>query len=148
MRNNKLSSAKGLEQLAANYTSLEAISLDGNPAQRHVGDDHLKKYLLTLIPNLVYYNRHSVKSRGKKDAITMPSHKPSRRMAGASGSGLKSRTSSRSGTSYLMMAPRNRNMQLPISSSRFAELVGGNMGRQVSGMNPLRRIQSEGAMGD
>lgn len=78
----------------------------------------------------------------------MPSIKSSRRMAGASGSGLKSRTSSRSGTSYLMMAPRNRNMQLPISSSRFAELVGGNMGRQVSGMNPLRRIQSEGAMGD
>lgn len=143
MRNNRLSTAKGLEQLAANYTSLEAISLDGNPAQRHVGDDHLKKYLLTLLPNLVYYNRHSAKSRGKKDAITMPSHSPSRR-AGASGSSLRSRTSTRSGTNYLLKASRSRHVQ-PLSSSRFAELVAG---RQVSSMNPLRRIQSEGAMGD
>jgi Leucine-rich repeat (LRR) protein len=65
LRNNKLSTAKGLEQLAANYTSLEAISLDGNPAQRYVGDDHLKKYLRTLLPNLVYYNRRYAKSRGE-----------------------------------------------------------------------------------
>jgi hypothetical protein len=133
-----LSTAKGLEQLAANYTSLEAISLDGNPAQRHVGDDHLKKYLRTLLPNLVYYNRYSAKSRGKKDAITMPSHNPSHRLAVASGSGLRSRTNSRSGTNYLLKASRSRNVQQPSSSSRLG----------VSGMNPLRRIQSEGAMGD
>ncbi|KAF0908554.1 hypothetical protein E2562_026342 [Oryza meyeriana var. granulata] len=60
LRHNKISTSKGLGQLAANYNSLEAVNLDGNPAQKNVGDEHLKKYLLGLLPNLAVYNKHPV----------------------------------------------------------------------------------------
>ncbi|CAJ1979015.1 unnamed protein product [Sphenostylis stenocarpa] len=61
LRFNKISTAKCLGQLAANYNSLQAINLDGNPAQKNVGDEHMKKYLQGLLPHLVYYNRQPIK---------------------------------------------------------------------------------------
>ncbi|KXG34255.1 uncharacterized protein LOC110432537 [Sorghum bicolor] len=67
LRHNKISTSKGLGQLAANYNSLEAINLDGNPAQKNVGDEHLKKYLLGLLPNLVVYNKQPIRATGSKD---------------------------------------------------------------------------------
>ncbi|XAR68061.1 hypothetical protein NMG60_11003059 [Bertholletia excelsa] len=67
LRFNKFCTAKCLGQLAANYNSLQAISLEGNPAQRNVGDEQLKKYLLGLLPHLAYYNRHSIKASVTKD---------------------------------------------------------------------------------
>ncbi|GMG98643.1 hypothetical protein Nepgr_000483 [Nepenthes gracilis] len=42
---NKISTSKCLGQLAAHYNSLKAISLEGNTAQKNVGDEQLKKYL-------------------------------------------------------------------------------------------------------
>lgn len=63
LRFNKFSTTKCLGLLAANYSSLQAISLEGNPAQKNVGDEQLRKYLLGLLPHLVYYNR-----QGAKDA--------------------------------------------------------------------------------
>ncbi|XP_065873826.1 uncharacterized protein [Euphorbia lathyris] len=68
LRFNKISTAKCLGQLAANYNSLQAISLEGNPAQKNVGDDQLKKYLQSLLPHLVYYNRQAIKLITLKDA--------------------------------------------------------------------------------
>lgn len=67
-RFNKISTTKGLGQLAANYSSLQAISLEGNPAQKNVGDEQLKKHLLGLLPQLVYYNRRSIKAGSTKDS--------------------------------------------------------------------------------
>ncbi|KAJ4977132.1 hypothetical protein NE237_002238 [Protea cynaroides] len=67
LRFNKISTAKSLDQLAANYSSLQAISLEGNPAQRNVGDEQLKKYLQGLLPNLVYLNRHPSKANSSKE---------------------------------------------------------------------------------
>ncbi|CAA2994328.1 uncharacterized protein LOC111380645 isoform X2 [Olea europaea subsp. europaea] len=61
LRYNKISTTKCLGQLAANYNSLQAISLEGNPAQKNVGDEQLKKYLQSLLPHLTYYNRQSMK---------------------------------------------------------------------------------------
>ncbi|KAL8131268.1 hypothetical protein AgCh_007263 [Apium graveolens] len=66
-RFNKISTTKGLGQLAANYNSLQAISVEGNPAQKNVGDEQLKKHLLALLPQLVYYNRRSIKAGSTKD---------------------------------------------------------------------------------
>lgn len=65
-RFNKISTTKGLGQLAANYNSLQAISIEGNPAQKNVGDEQLKKHLLGLLPQLVYYNRRSIKAGSTK----------------------------------------------------------------------------------
>ncbi|KAG2639399.1 uncharacterized protein LOC120659944 isoform X2 [Panicum virgatum] len=75
LRHNKISTSKGLGQLAANYNSLEAINLDGNPAQKNVGDEHLKKYLLGLLPNLVVYNKHPIRATGSKDVSDRHSRK-------------------------------------------------------------------------
>ncbi|KAK6253017.1 hypothetical protein QUC31_014737 [Theobroma cacao] len=68
LRFNKISTAKCLGQLAANYNSLQAISLEGNPAQKNVGDEHLKKHLQGLLPHLVYFNRQAIKVSTLKDA--------------------------------------------------------------------------------
>lgn len=68
LRFNKISTAKCLGQLAANYNSLQAISLEGNPAQKNVGDEQLKKNLQSLIPHLVYFNRQPMKASTLKDA--------------------------------------------------------------------------------
>ncbi|KAL8137999.1 hypothetical protein V2J09_004000 [Rumex salicifolius] len=62
LRFNKISTSKGVGQLAANYNSLQAISLEGNPAQKNVGDEQLKKHLQGLLPHLAYYNRQSIKN--------------------------------------------------------------------------------------
>ncbi|XP_059283320.1 uncharacterized protein LOC132036923 [Lycium ferocissimum] len=67
LRFNKISTAKGLGQLAANYGSLQAISLEGNPAQKNVGDEQLKKNLQSLLPNLIYFNRKPVKVKDTAD---------------------------------------------------------------------------------
>ncbi|KAK9052015.1 hypothetical protein SSX86_028643 [Deinandra increscens subsp. villosa] len=67
LRFNKLSTTKSLGQLAANYNSLQAISMEGNPAQKNIGDEQLKKFLLGLLPHLAYFNRQSIKSGGMKD---------------------------------------------------------------------------------
>lgn len=72
LRGNKISTAKGLSQLAANNKSLQAINLEGNPAQKNVGDEHIKKYLLTIVPNLIYYNKHSVKANVTKGISDFP----------------------------------------------------------------------------
>lgn len=68
LRFNKISTAKCLGQLAANYNSLQAISLEGNPAQKNVGDEQLKKNLQGLLPHLVYFNRQPMKASTLKDA--------------------------------------------------------------------------------
>ncbi|XP_028761599.1 uncharacterized protein LOC114720151 [Neltuma alba] len=67
LRFNKISTAKCLGQLAANYNSLQAISLEGNPAQKNVGNEQLKKYLQGLLPHLAYYNRQPMKAGTLKD---------------------------------------------------------------------------------
>ncbi|CAN1843948.1 Protein phosphatase 1 regulatory subunit 7 [Linum perenne] len=67
LRFNKLSTTKCLGQLAANYSSLQAISLEGNPAQKNVGDEQLKKHLQGLLPHLVYFNRQATKAGTIKD---------------------------------------------------------------------------------
>ncbi|KAI8558373.1 hypothetical protein RHMOL_Rhmol04G0086600 [Rhododendron molle] len=67
LRFNKISTAKCLGQLAANYNSLQAVSLEGNPAQKNVGDEQLKKYLMGVLPHLTYFNRQSVKAGMLKD---------------------------------------------------------------------------------
>lgn len=67
LRFNKISTTKCLGQLAANYNSLQAISLEGNPAQKNVGDEQVKKYLQGLLPHLTYFNRQPIKVGTGKD---------------------------------------------------------------------------------
>ncbi|KAL6538247.1 hypothetical protein OROGR_012235 [Orobanche gracilis] len=68
LRFNKISTTKCLGQLAANYNCLQALSLEGNPAQKNIGDEQLKKYVQSLLSHLTYYNRQSIKVGTLKDA--------------------------------------------------------------------------------
>ncbi|KAK1304391.1 hypothetical protein QJS10_CPB11g01072 [Acorus calamus] len=74
MRSNKISTTKCLSQLAANYGSLHAINLEGNPAQRNVGDEQLKKYLVSLLPKLVYYNKQIIRVGSSKEVVVDRAH--------------------------------------------------------------------------
>ncbi|KAI3457262.1 hypothetical protein Pfo_013925 [Paulownia fortunei] len=67
LRFNKISTTKCLGQLASNYNCLQALSLEGNPAQKNVGDEQVKKYMQSLLPHLTYYNRQSIKVGTLKD---------------------------------------------------------------------------------
>ncbi|WVZ61459.1 hypothetical protein U9M48_011327 [Paspalum notatum var. saurae] len=133
LRHNKISTSKGLGQLAANYNSLEAINLDGNPAQKNVGDEHLKKYLLGLLPNLVFYNKQPIRATGSKDVSDRhtrkisSSHRPERRssrLVGASSS-HKSQSSRHARPGYAsgstLKHSRARNMPMNFLGSRPTE---------------------------
>ncbi|RLM85710.1 uncharacterized protein C2845_PM04G00740 [Panicum miliaceum] len=141
LRHNKISTSKGLGQLAANYNSLEAINLDGNPAQKNVGDEHLKKYLLGLLPNLVVYNKHPIRATGSKDVSDRHSRKissshradrggrsdrKSSRLVGASSS-HKSQSSRHARSGYasgsMLKHSRTRNMPMTLLGSRPTEHV-------------------------
>ncbi|CAM0905141.1 unnamed protein product [Alopecurus aequalis] len=144
LRHNKISTSKGLGQLAANYNSLEAINLEGNPAQKNVGDQHLKKYLLGLLPNLAVYNKQPVRSTGSKEVSDRHSRKitSSHRSDRSSRSDRKSSrlvsaTSSRHTRSAhtsgpLVKQPRSWNMPMAVLGSRPVEYVGaGDLVKQI-----------------
>ncbi|XP_024993731.1 uncharacterized protein LOC112527358 isoform X2 [Cynara cardunculus var. scolymus] len=114
LRFNKLSTTKSLGQLAANYNSLQAISLEGNPAQKNIGDEQLKKFLLGLLPHLSYFNRQSIKSGAVKDSadraarLGISAHQIDR--------GLRSETKkSAHGRKSQPVAARGRHVRLPPS---------------------------------
>ncbi|TVU13202.1 hypothetical protein EJB05_40735 [Eragrostis curvula] len=156
LRYNKISTSKGLGQLAANYNSLEAINLDGNPAQKNVGDEHLKKYLLGLLPNLVVYNKQPIRATGSKDVSDRHSRKissshrsdrgvrsdrkSSRLVGGSSSHKTQSSRHARSGYAYgsgsSMKHSRGRNFPISLMGSRPAE--------QVNAVDLAKQTQIEG----
>lgn len=58
---NKISTTKELGQLVANYNSLQALNLLGNPIQSTISDDHMRKAVCGLLPKLAYLNKQSIK---------------------------------------------------------------------------------------
>jgi hypothetical protein len=60
---NRIATAKSLRQLVANYASLRALNLLGNPVQAYVGDDTLRKAVAGLLPRLEYLNKQAVKQQ-------------------------------------------------------------------------------------
>lgn len=160
LRGNKISTAKGLGQLAANYGSMHAINLDGNPAQRNVGDEHLKKHLLSLLPKLAYYNnKHAMKTSSTKEMADRPSRSASRTelklpRRGSYGSNLNKsalsqvRTSHAAGSSVKQSRSRESyHARLPPMGSRPANYLQDTERKPVSlqSNNPIRRSRSEGA---
>lgn len=67
---NKITTANALGQLVANYNSLLALNLLGNPIQTHIGDDQLQKFVCSLLPHLVYLNKQPTKPhRSREDSV-------------------------------------------------------------------------------
>lgn len=67
---NKLTTAKALGQLVANYHSLLALNLLGNPIQSNIGDDQLRKTVSSLLPHLTYLNKQPIKSQRAREVVT------------------------------------------------------------------------------
>ncbi|XP_022936603.1 uncharacterized protein LOC111443155 isoform X4 [Cucurbita moschata] len=67
---NKISTNKALAQLVANYNSLQALNLLGNPIQSNVSDDQLRKAVVGLLPSLVYLNKQAIKAQRAREVAT------------------------------------------------------------------------------
>ncbi|KAM7498223.1 hypothetical protein LguiA_022637 [Lonicera macranthoides] len=169
LRFNKISTTKCLGQLAANYNSLQAISLEGNPAQKNVGEEQLKKYLQGLLPHLVYLNRQSIKAKDATDRSTrlsIGSHQMDRggrselksmRKASHGGASHKSSASSvhgrRSQPVAVSKQARGRHGRLPPSGTTKTTSIRANFydigSKMPVSMTDLsmRRSRSEGTLG-
>ncbi|KAF8404613.1 hypothetical protein HHK36_009500 [Tetracentron sinense] len=67
---NKISTVKALGQLVAHYNSLLALNLVGNPIQSNSSDDHLRKAVSGLLPQLAYLNKQSIKPQRGREMAT------------------------------------------------------------------------------
>ncbi|CAN8247940.1 unnamed protein product [Cochlearia groenlandica] len=160
LRFNKFSTTKCLGLLAANYISLQAISLEGNPAQKNVGDEQLRKYLLGLLPHLVYYNRQGTKDarlgthqldRSLRSELKNSSRKSSH---GASSSHKPGSSTTRK-ASGLQKRPKERSSRLPpvghkvspaAYENHYIAATGDRLSRLRSELS-MRRSRSEGTLG-
>ncbi|KAK8966003.1 hypothetical protein KSP40_PGU019087 [Platanthera guangdongensis] len=67
---NRMNTVKALSQLAANFNSLLIFNLIGKPIQAHLGDDRLKKALLSLLPRVAYLNKQPTDPRKIREITT------------------------------------------------------------------------------
>lgn len=65
---NKVTTMKALGQLAANYNSLLALNLLGNPVHTNVGEEQLRKSISSLLPRLAYFNKQPIKTVYAREA--------------------------------------------------------------------------------
>lgn len=57
---NKITTSKALGQLVANYNSLLALNLLGNPIQTNIGDDQLRKTVCSILSKLAFLNKQPI----------------------------------------------------------------------------------------
>ncbi|XWS23901.1 hypothetical protein CRYUN_Cryun28dG0055300 [Craigia yunnanensis] len=67
---NKITTTKALGQLVANYNSLQALNLLGNPVQSNISDDQLRKAICSLLPKLTYLNKQPIKPQRAREVLT------------------------------------------------------------------------------
>ncbi|OWM78598.1 uncharacterized protein LOC116195142 isoform X2 [Punica granatum] len=168
LRFNKISTAKCLGQLAANYNSLQAISLEGNPAQKNVGDEQLKKQLQGLLPQLTYYNRQLIKVGTTKDGadrsvrLGMGSHqiRSDYKSARKGSHGISSKVGTSSGhnrRSHVLGSDRSKGKHVKLPPSSVAktssnhhhnhhQLDLGDRLRSLKEKISIRRSRSEGTI--
>ncbi|KAL8088125.1 hypothetical protein AgCh_038047 [Apium graveolens] len=173
LRFNKISTTKCLGQLASNYNSLQAISLEGNPAQKNVGDEQLKKYLQGLLPHLAYFNRQSIKTGTLKDSadrsarLGISAHQSDRSLRSEvkttrkgnhgvaahkrQSSSIHSRRSSHSQHAVASQKPSRDKQQVSSTSTRNKTDVRPSfIGSKLLSLRPdlaMQRSRSEGTLG-
>lgn len=67
---NKITTTKSLGQLVANFNSLQALNLLGNPIQSNISEEQLRKAVCGLLPKLVYLNKQSIKPQRAREILT------------------------------------------------------------------------------
>ncbi|XP_054789195.1 uncharacterized protein LOC129294748 [Prosopis cineraria] len=66
---NKITTTKSLGQLVANFNSLQALNLLGNPIQSNISEEQLRKAVCGLLPKLVYLNKQSIKPQRAREIL-------------------------------------------------------------------------------
>ncbi|XP_078447716.1 uncharacterized protein LOC144716477 [Wolffia australiana] len=153
LQKNRIATTKSLGQLAANYASLQALNLDGNPILRNVGEEQLRRHLTGLLPRLIYFNKHALKPVSAKDIASHAAataarserhhHRHVVRRSGAE------RSVGRRGSRLSPLPPATGLKLLPPaggSKNPGASLIGGRLLSGSQSINPLRRIQSAGIL--
>uniref|UniRef100_A0A1D1XZV1 Protein phosphatase 1 regulatory subunit pprA n=1 Tax=Anthurium amnicola TaxID=1678845 RepID=A0A1D1XZV1_9ARAE len=164
---NKISTVKSLGQLAANYGSLQAINLEGNPAQRNVGDDQLQKYLRGVCPRLIYFNKHIIRTNSGKelserlarsatshqfDNGVRSDHRRSRRGHHTTSSHKVVSSSNKlrvnQAVGSLAKLSKHRDQHVPIPALKASKLprASSTLFSNLQTINPIRRSQSEGSL--
>ena len=127
---NRVTTARSLGQLVANYVSLRALNLLGNPVQAATGGDTLRRAVSGLLPRIEYLNRQAVKPQrareAAKDSVARAAlgngggwssrRRPPRRVNQSPGSSGKSR--GRDGSSSSRRGSRSRPQGQGTSLSR------------------------------
>ncbi|XP_022637867.1 uncharacterized protein LOC106763174 isoform X2 [Vigna radiata var. radiata] len=67
---NKITTTKALGQLVANYNSLKALNLLGNPIERNISYGQLTKAVSGLLPKLVYLNKQPLKAQRTREILS------------------------------------------------------------------------------
>ncbi|CAN4122293.1 unnamed protein product [Withania somnifera] len=67
---NKITTTKALGQLVANYNSLLALNLLGNPIHINISDDQLRKTVCSLLPKLAFLNKQPINSQKAREVGT------------------------------------------------------------------------------
>ncbi|GMI64876.1 hypothetical protein like AT1G78230 [Hibiscus trionum] len=67
---NKISTTKAFSQLAANYNTLQALNLLGNPVLGNNAEEQLRKAVCSLLPKLRYLNKQPIKPQRAREALT------------------------------------------------------------------------------
>jgi Leucine-rich repeat (LRR) protein len=114
---NKITTTKALGQLVANYNSLQALNLIGNPIQSNISDEQLRKAVCGLLPKLVYLNKESIKPQRAREMLTdsvakaalgNSSRTPTRRAPKKSGQGGSSSSSVHRSSASVAQKSRHR----------------------------------------
>ncbi|KAM0836139.1 hypothetical protein ACQ4PT_062508 [Festuca glaucescens] len=128
---NRITTAKGLGQLVANYNSLRALNILGNPVQANVGEDTLRKAVSGLLPRLEYLNKQAVKPlrarEAAKDSVAKAalgnSRWSSRRRASSRRSSLSPGSSSKRAGSSRSRSKSNRVQSSSVTRRRDDQAV-------------------------
>ncbi|GFZ10062.1 outer arm dynein light chain 1 protein [Actinidia rufa] len=67
---NKITTTKAIGQLVANYNSLLALNLLGNPIQSNISDDQLRKAVCSLLSKLAYLNKQPINPQKAREVGT------------------------------------------------------------------------------
>lgn len=67
---NKITTTKALGQVVANYNSLQALNLLGNPIQSNINEEQVRKAVCGLLPKLVFLNKQPIKPQRAHDILT------------------------------------------------------------------------------
>lgn len=114
---NKITTTKAMGQLVANYNSLIALNLLGNPIQRNISEEQIRKSVCGLLPKLAYLNKQPIKSQLAREVVN---DSVARAALGRNSRSSKKRTEKRVSPGGLLASNLHRSRERAIQGSRHS----------------------------